>query len=320
MIHEAGRAAHLGVRFSAPTIDVGKLRAWKEGVVDKLTGGLGQLCRQRKVDYLRGRARFADGRTLEVEAEEGERRKLGFDHAIIATGSRPDVLLGFPPGSTSVWDSTAALELREIPERLLVVGGGYIGLELGSVYAALGSHVTVVELCSGLLPGVDRDLVGPLEVRLKSEFEEILLETRVAGVREADCGLHVRFEGRGAGREERRFDRILVSVGRRPNSADLGLDTTEVRIDEAGYIAVDSQMRTAEPSIFAIGDVVGQPMLAHRLLRAEHPPAPAAAGGGTRGERHYSSEPSDSPLKISIPGMACFSSAMPSADTLHLRT
>ncbi len=260
VIHEARAAAELGVQFGDPAIDVGKLRAWKDGVVGKLTSGLGQLTRQRKVRYLRGRAQLVDAGTIDVRDTSGASTRLEFEHAILATGSRPSELPGFP-ASPRVLDSTSALELTDVPRRLLVVGGGYIGLELGTVYAALGSAVTVVEMLPGLLPGVDRDLVRPLAKRLEAQLASVRLETRVAAVDEREAGLSVRFDGQA---EPETFERVLVAVGRKPSSGDLGLASTRVEVDERGFVVVDAQLRTHEPTIFAIGDLVGQPMLAHK--------------------------------------------------------
>jgi dihydrolipoamide dehydrogenase len=278
LIREAGEAAEWGVRFGSPEIDLDRLRSWKEGVVDKLTGGLGQLTRQRKIAHVRGRATFDGPTSVEIEAEDGERHSLSFDHAIVATGSRPVALPGFPTESERLLDSTSALELRDVPGKLLVVGGGYIGLELGSVYAALGSKVTVVEMMPSLLPGADKDLVRPLAKRLSAQFELILLETKVAEVKEQKNGLKVRLEGKDVDKPERLFDNVLVSVGRRPNSEGLGLENTKVEVDEQGFIRVDGQLRTAEPTIRAIGDVVGQPMLAHKASHEGRTAVEAIAG------------------------------------------
>jgi dihydrolipoamide dehydrogenase len=264
VIHESRRASDWGVTFSKPEIDLARMRSWKNGVVERLTGGLGQLMKQRKIRHLRGRARFVDAATLSVALVDGETEMVGFEKAILATGSRPVSLPGIPPGSKLVMDSSSALEIEKVPNRLLVVGGGYIGLELGSVYAALGSEVTVVEMLPGLLPGVDRDLTRPLAKRLEEELAEILLETTVAEVVLEKDGVRVTLEGKGMESPSRRYDRVLVAVGRRPNSEDLGLENTGVRIDEQGFVDVNPQMRTAEPNLFAIGDLVGQPMLAHK--------------------------------------------------------
>ena len=274
VIHEARAAAAFGVWFGEPKIDIGQLRAWKDGVVAKLTGGLGQLTRQRKVRHARGRARLVDAGTLVIEGGADGPTPLAFDHAILATGSRPVALPGFP-ASPRVLDSTTALDLADVPGRLLVVGGGYIGLELGSVYAALGSRVTVVEMLAGLLPGVDRDLVRPLVKRLEADFDAIRLETKVEAVEERGAALAVRFAGVP---EPETFDRVLVAVGRRPSTDSVGLETTRVEIDERGFVRVDAQMRTAEPTIWAIGDLVGQPMLAHKASHEGRTAVEAIAG------------------------------------------
>jgi dihydrolipoamide dehydrogenase len=261
LVHETRQATEWGVTFGEPVIDLDRLRAWKDDVVGKLTGGLGQLTARRKVEHVRGRAVFQDARTLSVETADGG-GVLGFEHAIVATGSRP-VRLPFLPDSPRVLDSTTALDLPDVPGRLLVIGGGYIGLELGGVYAALGSRVTVVEMESGLLPGADRDLVAPLAKRMERELEAIWLQTRVASAEDTGSAIRVRFEGKGPV-PEAEFDRVLVAVGRRPNSEGLGLEHTDAVVNDRGFIEVDRQLRTAEPTVFAIGDVVGQPMLAHK--------------------------------------------------------
>ena len=274
--HEVQEAAEFGVLFGEPSIDLDALRDWKQRVVSKMTGGLGMLTRARKVTYVRGRGRFVDPHTIRV-ANEGELTEVAFDYAIVATGSSPAMPGPLRVDSPRVWDSTAALELREVPARLLVVGGGYIGLEMGSVYAALGSQVTVVEMTDGLLPGADRDLVEILQKRVEASFHEILLGTRVTNLE--DTGSEVRAALSGAGVDETRsFDAVLVAVGRRPNSADLGLDQTGVQIDDRGFIRTDPQRRTAEPSIFAIGDVAGEPMLAHKATHEARAAVEAIAG------------------------------------------
>jgi dihydrolipoamide dehydrogenase len=278
VIHESRRAAEWGVTFAEPEIDLDRVRTWKDDVVGKLTGGLGQLTKQRKIRHLRGRATFVDGTMLSVETEDGGSTSLPFRHAIVATGSRPTTIPGFPTDSKRVMDSTVALEIEEVPGRLLVVGGGYIGLELGSAYAALGSKVTVVEMLPGLLPGADTDLVRPLARKLSAEFDEILLETKVADVVEQKNGVKVTLEGEEVEKPTRIFDRVLVAVGRRPNSEGLGLDNTRVDVDEQGFVRVDAQLRTAEPTVFAIGDVVGQPMLAHKASHEGRVAVEAIAG------------------------------------------
>ena len=263
VLDEAKHADAFGVTFGKPTIDVGKLRSWKDAVVKKQTGGLGLLAKARKVTYVQGRASFVDGKTLSVETTKGEQR-VEADYIIIATGSRPTTVPNVSIDSPKVLDSTTALELPDIPTRLLIVGGGYIGLELGTVYAALGSKVTVVEMTDGLLPGADRDLAAVVAKRMETYCEAILLETKVTGVKDDKKGLSVTFEGKNAPSGPQVFDRVLVAVGRRPNSGIAGLDKTKVKVNQRGFIEVDGQRRTAEPSVFAIGDVVGDPMLAHK--------------------------------------------------------
>jgi dihydrolipoamide dehydrogenase len=268
VLNEARHAEAWGVAFGAPKIDVEKLRGFKTKVVNQLTGGLGQLSKQRKITYIQGTAGFRDAHTLEITREgQSAAETLTFEHAIIATGSRPSTLPGINLENPRLMDSTGALEVPEVPKSLLVVGGGYIGLELGTVYAALGTKVTVVEMTGGLLPGADRDLVNILAKRIESMAEAVWLNTKVVAMREAKNAIVVKFEGAGLpadGPKERMFDRVLVSVGRRPNSAVPGLDRTKVKVNARGFIEVDAARRTAEPSIYAIGDVVGEPMLAHK--------------------------------------------------------
>ena len=259
---EARHAANWGIQFGEPSIDVAKLAAWKAGVVKRLTAGLGQLSKQRKVEYVRGRAAFVDAHTLTVKLDKGDERQVTFEHAIVATGSQLVCLPGWPE-SDRILDSTSALEVKDVPKRLLVVGGGYIGLELGTVYAALGSQLTVVEMTSGLLPGVDRDLVDVLSKRVTGFAESVMLDTKVTDVSEEIKGVRVTFEGR-SGRADQVFDAVLVAIGRRPNSKIEGLERTKIELDTRGFIKVDGQRRTREPSIYAIGDVVGEPMLAHK--------------------------------------------------------
>lgn len=262
LLNEAKHAATWGIHFGEPRIDLDRLRSWKEQVVGKLTSGTGQLSRLRKVHYVQGTATILDPTTFEVETAQGHER-VTFTHAILATGSRPAKIPGLPD-SPRVMDSTSALDLAEVPGSLLVIGGGYIGLELGSVYAALGSKVTVVEMLSGLLPGADRDLVAVLAKRIDQITENVYLRTKVVGMQEVENGVHVTFEDEHLKRREQVFDRVLVSVGRKPNSAIPGLDKTKVELDARGFIKVDARRRTAEPTLYAIGDVVGEPMLAHK--------------------------------------------------------
>jgi dihydrolipoamide dehydrogenase len=280
VINEARHAEAWGVSFGAPSIDVDRVRAFKTKVVNQLTGGLGQLSKQRKINYIQGMAAFVDARTLQITPEKGAADTLTFEHAIIATGSAPATVPGLSVDSPRLMDSTGALELPDIPKSLLVVGGGYIGLELGTVYAALGTKVTVVEMTDGLLPGADRDLVNILAKRIESICEAVLLNTKVVAMKEAKDGITVTFEGANLPQDakERTFDRVLVSIGRRPNSKVPGLDRTKVKVDRRGFIEVDGARRTAEPSIFAIGDVVGEPMLAHKASHEGRVAVEAIAG------------------------------------------
>jgi dihydrolipoamide dehydrogenase len=267
VIDEAHHAEAWGVSFGAPSIDVERVRAFKNKVVAQLTSGVGQVGRMRKINYIQGHATFRDAHSVEI-ARKGSSDPdiLTFEHAVIATGSRPSTVPGLSIDSPRVMDSTAALDLPDIPKSLLVVGGGYIGLELGSVYAALGSKVTIVEMTPGLLPGADRDLVNILTRRIESVSEGVLLNTKVVSMKEAGNGIRVMFEGQvpEGTPKERTFDRVLVCVGRRPNSNVPGLDRTRVAINSRGFIEVNEARATAEPSIYAIGDVVGEPMLAHK--------------------------------------------------------
>ncbi len=263
LIDESRHAKAWGVEFAEPKIDLGKLRDFKNSVVKRLTSGTGQLGKARKVNFIQGFAEMLDARSLKVKKVDGTEETIGFEHAILALGSTPAVPPMLKVDDPRVMDSTGALDLPDVPKSLLVVGGGYIGLELGSVYATLGSAVTVVEMMPGLLPGADRDLVDVLAKRINGLMKSVLLNTRVVKVAPEKAGIRVTFEGDGAG--EQVFDRVLVSVGRRPNGRSMpGLEKTRVKVTDRGFIEVDEQLRTAEPSIFAIGDVVGEPMLAHK--------------------------------------------------------
>jgi dihydrolipoamide dehydrogenase len=277
LITESREAAAWGIQFAEPKIQLEKLRAWKESVVKKLTGGVGQLSAQRKIRYLQGRASLLDPHTLKVEKKKQGEDKLSFDSIILATGSRPATLPNLPAGSKRILDSTSALELREIPDSLLVVGGGYIGLELGTVYAALGSKVSVVEMMPSLLPGVDSDLVGILAKRIEAICEAVWVNTKIVEMKEEKRGLRVKFEGAKKDGSQL-FDAVLVAVGRKPNSAVPGLEKTRVELDQKGFIKVDGQRRTTEPSIFAIGDVAGEPMLAHKASHEGRVAVEAIAG------------------------------------------
>ncbi len=264
LITESRHAKNWGIEFGEPKIDVAKLRSFKEGVVNKLTGGLGQLSKQRKVTYIRGDASFGNSNTVRVKKTAGGEETLSFDRIIIATGSRPAVIPSLKLDTPRMLDSTSALDLSDVPGSLLVVGGGYIGLELGTVYAALGSKVSVVEMTPGLLPGADRDLVAPLHKRLEKAFDAIMLNTTVTSVKEEANGIRVSFDGKDVKEREKVFNKVLVSVGRRPNSEIAGLDRTQVRVGQREFIQVNKQLQTDDPAIYAIGDVVGEPMLAHK--------------------------------------------------------
>jgi len=263
VIGEARHAKAWGVDFGEPKINLDKVREFKDNVVKRLTSGTGQLVKARKIQYVQGYAEIVDAHNLRVKLVAGGEERVTFEHAILATGSLPAIPPMLKVDDPRVMDSTTALDLPEIPKSLLVVGGGYIGLELGSVYATLGSAVTVVEMTPGLLPGADRDLVDILAKRVTQTMKSVLLETKVVSVKPEPNGVRVTFEGQVEPKEQL-FDRVLVSVGRRPNSKIPGLEKTHVQVDQRGFIMVDEQRRTHEPSIFAIGDVVGEPMLAHK--------------------------------------------------------
>ncbi|MDX9766724.1 MAG: dihydrolipoyl dehydrogenase [Ectothiorhodospiraceae bacterium] len=276
VITEAESFAAHGVSFAKPEIDIRKLAAHKDGIVSKLTGGLKQLAKQRKVRIVRGVGSFVSPNALAVDGPDG-RQVIGFEHAIIAAGSQAVKLPAFPWDDPRVMDSTDALRLDEVPKRLLVVGGGIIGLEMACVYDALGAKVTVVELSDGLIPGCDRDLVKPLEKRVKGRYENIFLGTKVTRAEASKEGVRVWFEG-GKAPESDVFDRVLVAVGRSPNGHRIGAEHAGVAVDERGFIAVDAEQRTNVPHIHAIGDVVGQPMLAHKAAHEGKVAAEVIAG------------------------------------------
>ncbi len=278
LIDESRHARNWGIEYNDPKIDLARLRSWKEGVVKKLTSGLGVLSKQRKVEYIQGTAAFENSNTLRISRTSGGEQSLSFDRIILATGSRPAIIPSLKLDSPRVLDSTSALDLSEVPGTLLVVGGGYIGLELGTVYAALGSKVSVVEMLPGLLPGADRDLVLPLHKRIEKSFDSILLDTTVAAMKEESSGIRVTFDGPGVKEREKIFDKVLVSVGRKPNSEIPGLEKTQVQIGVRGFIQVNKQLQTSDPAIYAIGDVVGEPMLAHKASHEGRTAVEAIAG------------------------------------------
>ena len=283
VINEAAEADHLGVSFNKPKIDISKVRDYKSGIVSKLTGGLKQLAKQRKVTIVHGYGKFTSANSIEVVADDGAKSTIGFDSCIIAAGSRVTKLPFIPWEDPRVMDSTDALELEEVPKRMLVVGGGIIGLEMATVYDALGADITVVELGSGLMPGADRDIVRPLERRIKKKYENIFLDTKVSEIKPTKKGLVCTFEGDKVGKkngppETDTFDRVLVSIGRSPNGQLIDADKAGVAVNDWGFIDVDKQQRTNVDHIYAIGDVVGQPMLAHKATHEGKTAAENVAG------------------------------------------
>ncbi len=264
LLNESEEAHRWGVHFKKPDINLKQLRNWKEDVVQRLTGGLGVLVKQRKINHIRGTASFTNANLLNIVEVDGRTLQLEFDYAILATGSRPAKIPALSMDSPKVMNSTGALKLEEIPGKLLVIGAGYIGLEMSTVYAALGSEVHVVEMLPSILPGADKDLSNVLYKSLEKKLAGIMLNTRVVEMKEVNKGLRVRFKNGNGEQSEQMFDRILISVGRAPNSNSLGLENTRVRTDTRGFVQVDAQRRTDEPTIYAIGDVAGEPMLAHK--------------------------------------------------------
>jgi dihydrolipoamide dehydrogenase len=277
VIDEAKHAASLGVAFGEPAIDVDKLRTFKQGVVDKLTGGVGQVAKLRKVKFYQGRAALTGPTSMRITAADGGTTDLTFENCILATGSHPTRIPSLSLDTPRMMDSTGGLDLPDIPKTMLVIGGGYIGLELGTVYATLGTKVSVVEMTPTLLPGADRDLVNILEKRVKRLFASIMTSTKVVKVEEVKDAIKVTFEGETPDKEQT-FDRVLVAIGRRPNSKIPGLETTKVLVDAKGFIETDPQRRTAEPTIWAIGDVAGEPMLAHKASHEARVPVEAILG------------------------------------------
>ncbi len=280
VLNEAKEASEFGVTFGEPKLDVDKLRSWKSGVVTKLTGGLGQLRKARKINFVKGRATFVDANTVRVEKSDGGEELIAFKTAILATGSSP-ARIPIAPESPRILDSTSALDLPDIPEKLLVIGGGYIGLELGQAYSAFGSKVSVVEMLPSLLAGADSDLVRPLATRLKKQFDHIMLETKVQSIKDTGTSVSVEVEHKDGKAETLVYDRVLISVGRKPNTRDLGLENTRVEVADSGFVVTDGQRRTGEPSIFAIGDIAGQPMLAHKATYEGKVAVEAIAGKKT---------------------------------------
>ncbi|MBK9097471.1 MAG: dihydrolipoyl dehydrogenase [bacterium] len=275
LLDETEHAKNWGIEFSKPNIDLDKLRDWKNKVVEKLTSGVGSVAKFRKVNYMQGTAIFKNSTTLIIDKKDlpagqagGVKEEMKFDKIVIATGSRIATIPSLNIGSKRLLNSTSALDLPAIPKSLLVIGGGYIGLELGSVYQALGSKVSVVEMLDGLLPGADRDLVSHLSKRLKEKFESIMLNSKVVEMKEVKDGIQVKIQSAEGGAEgritEQTYDYVLMSIGRKPDTSGLGLENTKVKVNERGWIKVNNQMKTNDPDIYAIGDIVGEPMLAHK--------------------------------------------------------
>ncbi len=281
VIDEAAEMSAHGVEFGKPKISLDKLLAWKNSVVSKLTGGLKMLAKQRKVEVVQGVGQFASANSLELTQEDGKKVTIEFKHAIIAVGSRP-VKLPFLPDDPRIIDSTGALELTEAKGSMLVLGGGIIGLEMATVYQALGTEISVVELMDQIIPGADADVVAPLHKRMKTRFKNIYLKTKVTKVEAKKDGLYVTFEGEQAPAQPEKFDRILCAVGRRPNGDQIAADKAGVQVDERGFIKTDKQMRTNVPHIFAIGDVAGNPMLAHKAI-----PEGRVAAEVIAGKKHF---------------------------------
>ncbi|MBW2450987.1 MAG: dihydrolipoyl dehydrogenase [Deltaproteobacteria bacterium] len=278
LINETAEANSLGLTFASPKIDRIRIQDWKTEVIAKLTKGLATKAEKLDIKRIRGTATFENPRMLAVKTHDGQQGQLEFKQAILATGSRPATLSAAPPDCRKVIDSSGALELNDIPKSLLVIGGGYIGLEMGSVYAAFGSKVTVVEMTAELLPGCDRDVVSVLKRRLDKQFESILVKTKVTKLKEQKNGVMATLEDKNGETSNSLFDTVLVAIGRSPNTDRLNLDQTNIQVNEQGFVVVDAQMRTTEQHIFAIGDIAGEPMLAHKAYAEAMVAAEAAAG------------------------------------------
>lgn len=280
VIEEAKHAEHNGISFGEPTIDLDKVRAGKESVVERLTTGLAGMAKMRKVTVVEGLATFADSHTLVARDRDGNPTTIKFDNAIIAAGSRPIQLPFIPHDDPRVWDSTDALKLKEVPKKLLIMGGGIIGLEMGTVYNSLGSEVDVVEMFDQVIPAADKDIVSIYTKQIEKKFK-LMLETKVTAVEAKDDGIYVSMEGKACN-DTKRYDAVLVAIGRVPNGKLLDAGKAGVEVDDRGFIKVDKQMRTNVPHIFAIGDIVGQPMLAHKGVHEGHVAAEVIAG-----QKHY---------------------------------
>lgn len=277
IMSEAKHASHFGIDYGAPKIDINKLREWKQGIVSKLTGGLGQLAKARKIKYIQGEASFMNATTLSIKKVDGTNEQLTFTRAILATGSRPSSIPTLPL-SKHIWNSTTALDMEVIPESMLVIGGGYIGMELGTAYHELGTKISIVEMLDGLLPGADRDLANVLNKRAQGMFKNIMLQTKVVKMVETANGLLVTFSDKDNKEFSEEYSKVLVSIGRKPNSENLGLENTQVKITPRGFVEVDAQRRTHDTNIYAIGDIAGDPMLAHKASHEGRVAVEAIAG------------------------------------------
>ena len=278
LINEAEEAKNWGIDFSKPKIDLNKLRDWKNSVVNKLTNGLGIVSKQRKINYIRGTASFISSSKLKIEKFEGGIEGLEFEKVIIATGSEIATIPFLNIESKRILNSTSALDLPEIPKKLLVIGGGYIGLELGSVYSALGTKVSVVEMMPGLLPGADRDLVAFLAKNIEKKFQKVMVNSKVLSLKEVKDGINVSFQDGEGNVTEQNYDYVLMSIGRKPVTNGMGLENTGVKINTKGWITVNAQLQTDDPNIYAIGDIAGEPMLAHKASHEGRVAVEAIAG------------------------------------------
>ena len=278
VINDVKEVKNVGVDFGEPKIDIDKIREFKEGVVGKLTGGLGDLVKRRKIRHIQGMAKFVDSDTLLVTKNDGTEEKLTIEKCIIATGSAPVTIPTFPNESPKLLNSRGGLDLQDIPESMLIVGGGYIGLEMATVYAALGSKVTIVEILPNLLPGADKDLVMTLTKSIKNKFEKIMLRTKVTAMEDTQTGMKVTFVNHKEEETQELFSRVLVSVGRKPLTNGLGLENTNIELDRKNYVVVNPQRRTAEQNVYAIGDITGNPMLAHKATAEGKVAVEAIAG------------------------------------------
>ena len=278
LINETREAKHMGLDFAEPKINIDRLREWKNEVVGKMTGGLGILSKQRKVNYIQGNAAFISSKKLKIEKNDGSTDELSFDNIIIASGSVIATIPSLNIESKRLLNSTTALDLPEIPKSFLVIGGGYIGLELGSVYNSLGSKVSVVEMMPGLLPGADRDLVSFLAKRIDKSFDKVMLNSKVLEMKEVNNGINVKIKGEDGKEFEQVYDYVLMSIGRKPETKGLGLENTKVQTNQRGWIKVNQQLRTDDPDIYAIGDIVGEPMLAHKASHEGMTAVEAIAG------------------------------------------